>query len=100
LITEIELPEVVVPPGVVTMIGPVKLIMAGIVKTIWVLVALMMVAVTSLMVTVISERVVGKLAPVIVTVVPGGPLTGVKLVIVGGGLLPPPGLISHLEDKM
>jgi hypothetical protein len=78
LTTENEALEVTVP----TFIGPVKLAIDGTVKTICVLDALMTVATIPLIVT---ELVVAKLVPVIVTVEPGEPLAGVKPVIEGAG---------------
>ncbi len=79
--TTVKLPaEVAVPFGVVTLIGPAEALMAGTVITICVLVLPVTIAETPFTVTVPPVRFV----PVMVTVVPGGPLVGVKLLIVGG----------------
>jgi hypothetical protein len=90
LITENVAIDVTVPPGAVTLSGPVKLAMDGIVMVICVLDAMVTRAVTLLIVTVL---LLAKLVPVIVTAVPGGPLVGAMLVIVGGdvGVGPGPG---------
>ena len=71
---------VAVPPGVVTLSGPV---VAPVGTVAWIVVAEVTVklALTPLNVTVVAPV---KLVPLIVTLVPTGPLVGVKLVIVGG----------------
>src|SRR3989449_10232299 len=73
---------VAVPPGVVTPIGPV-VAPAG--TCAWMAVAEFTVkpgALTPLKVTAVAPL---KFVPLIATLVPAGPLVGVKLVIVGGG---------------
>jgi hypothetical protein len=80
-VTVNELVEVAVPPEVVTLMGPVELLMAGTIMTICALDVLVTVAETPFTLTVLP---VVKFVPVMVTVVPGGPLVGVKPVIVGG----------------
>src|SRR5258706_4068777 len=69
-----------VPPGVVTLIGPV-VAPAGTVAVIEVAELTVKVAPTPLTVTALAPV---KLVPVIVTLVPTGPLVGAKLVMVGG----------------
>ena len=70
---------VAVPPGVVTLSGPV---VAPVGTAAWIVVAEVTVklALTPLNVTVVAPV---KFVPLIVTLVPTGPLVGVKLVIVG-----------------
>ena len=70
---------VAVPPGVVTLSGPV---VAPVGTVAWIVVAEVTVklALTPLNVTVVAPV---KFVPLIVTLVPTGPLVGVKLVIVG-----------------
>jgi len=70
---------VAVPPGVVTRSGPV---VAPVGTVAWIVVAEVTVklALTPLNVTVVAPV---KFVPLIVTLVPTGPLVGVKLVIVG-----------------
>ena len=82
-VTENEALDVTVPPGAVMINGPVKLAMEGMVITICVLDALTTGAVTPLSVTVLFAA---KFVPDMVTVVPGEPLVGVKLEIVGAGI--------------
>src|SRR5207244_2226465 len=74
-------PLVAVPPGVVTRIGPV-VAPAGTSARIEVAESTMKPALTVLKVTAVAPV---KLVPVIVTIVPAGPLVGEKLVIVGAG---------------
>src|SRR2546428_9456230 len=71
---------VAVPPGVVTPIAPV-VAPPGTVASIVVADLTMKVALTPLKVTAVASV---KFVPLIVTLVPTGPLVGVKLVIVGG----------------
>src|SRR2546425_1133382 len=71
---------VVVPPGVVTLSGPVVAPL-GTVAAIEVEELTVKLALVPLKVTAVAPV---KLVPVIVTLVPTGPLVGVKLVIVGG----------------
>src|SRR5437667_6955909 len=72
---------VAVPPGVVTRSGPV---VAPVGTVAWIVVAEVTVklALTPLNVTVVAPV---KFVPLIVTLVPTGPLVGAKLVIVGAG---------------
>jgi hypothetical protein len=72
---------VAVPPGVVTLSGPV-VAPAGTVAWIDVAEVTEKLALTVLNATVVAPA---KFAPLIVTLVPTGPLTGAKLAIVGGG---------------
>jgi len=74
---------VAVPPGVVTRIGPV-VAPAGASARIEVAESTMKPALTVLKLTAVVPV---KLVPVIVTAVPTGPLAGVKLAIVGAGVL-------------
>ena len=69
-----------VPPGVVTLSGPV---VAPVGTVAWIVVAEVTVklALTPLNATAVAPV---KFVPLIVTLVPTGPLVGVKLVIVGG----------------
>jgi hypothetical protein len=71
---------VAVPPGVVTLIGPV-VAPVGTVACIAVAELTTKLALTPLQVTAVAPV---KFVPLIVTLVPTGPLVGVKLVIVGG----------------
>src|SRR5205807_1025064 len=80
LTTVNELPLVAVPPGVVTLSGPV-VAPAGTVARIAVSEVTVKVALTPLNDTDVAPV---KLVPLIVTLVPTGPLVGVKLAIVGG----------------
>ena len=73
---------VAVPPGVVTLSGPV-VAPAGTVAWIAVAEVTVKLALTVLKVTAVAPV---KFVPLIVTLVPTGPLVGVKLVIVGGAL--------------
>jgi hypothetical protein len=100
LITVKLLALVAVPPGVVTPIGPVVALTG---TAAWIVVAEFTVkpALTPLNVTAVAPM---KLAPLTVTLVPTGPLAGVKLVIVGGLItvkLPalvavPPGVVTAM----
>src|SRR5207247_4393398 len=74
---------VAVPPGVVTRIGPV-VAPAGTSARIEVAESTMKPALTVLKVTAVAPV---RLVPVIVTMVPAGPLAGVKLAMVGAGVL-------------
>jgi hypothetical protein len=75
--------EVAMPPGVVTRIRPV-VAPAGTVAVTWVaLLTVKLLAATLLKLTVVAPV---KLVPVIVTTVPTGPVAGLKLVMVGGGI--------------
>ncbi len=74
---------VAVPSVTATVIGPV-VAPDGTSVTIVVAVLDVIVAVVPLNVTVLLDGAISKFVPVIVTVVPTGPLIGVKLVIVGG----------------
>lgn len=85
-VTEKLVLEITLPPEVLTVIGPVKMAIEGIVMTICVLDTLTTVASRPLIVTVTTA---GKLVPVIVTVAPGAPLVGAKLEIVGVAVPPP-----------
>src|SRR5439155_13482458 len=72
---------VAVPPGVLTLSGPV---VAPVGTVSWIVVSEVTVkgaALTPLNVTAVAPV---KFVPLIVTIVPSGPLVGVKLVIVGG----------------
>jgi len=71
---------VVVPPGVVTAMGPV-VAPVGTVAVIWVALLTVTVAFMPLNLTTVAAV---KLVPVITTEVPTGPLVGLKLIIVGG----------------
>ena len=73
---------VAVPPGVVTLSGPV-VAPAGTVASIAAAEVTVKLALTPLNVTAVAPV---KFVPLIVTLVPTGPLVGVKLVIVGGAL--------------
>jgi hypothetical protein len=85
LTTVNPLPLVAVPPGVVTRSGPV---VAPVGTVAWIAVAEVTVklALTALNVTAVAPV---KFVPLIVTLVPTGPLAGAKLVIVGAGVVPP-----------
>jgi hypothetical protein len=94
-----KLPALVaVPPGVVTLTGPV-VAPAGTIAWIAVSEATVKVAPTPLNATAVAPV---KLVPLIVTLVPTGPLVGAKLVIVGGGttlnalllVAVPPGVVT------
>src|SRR5438093_2848064 len=74
---------VAVPPGVVTLIGPVVAPL-GTVAVIWVLELEVMVAATPLKVTLVAPV---RLFPLMVTEVPTGPLVGVNELIVGGDVV-------------
>src|SRR5438094_7517787 len=80
LTTVNELALVAVPPGVVTLSGPV-VAPAGTVAWIAVAEVTVKVALTPLNVTEVAPL---SFVPLIVTLVPTGPLVGEKLVIVGG----------------
>src|SRR5437660_7792082 len=80
LTTVNELALVAVPPGVVTLTGPV-VAPAGTVARIAVSEVTVKVALTPLNDTDVAPL---KFVPLIVTLVPTGPLVGVKLAIVGG----------------
>src|SRR5437870_3450190 len=90
---------VAVPPGVVTRSGPV---VAPVGTVAWIVVAEFTVklALTPLNVTVVAPV---KFVPLIVTLVPTGPLVGAKLVIVGAGITVklfvliavPPGVVTR-----
>jgi hypothetical protein len=95
LITEINPLEVTVPEGEVTVIGPRKLPITGTENMICVLDALLTDIVMPLIVTVL---LVVKFVPVTVIAVPGEPIMGVKLVIVGTPTLPPPPLGELSQD--
>ena len=75
------LPLVAVPPGVVTLIGPVVAPL-GTLVVIWVSVTPLKVAAVPLKVTAVAPL---KWLPLMVTVVPTGPLLGLKELMVGGG---------------
>jgi len=81
-LTTVNTPVVVaVPPGVLTLSGPV---VAPVGTVSWIVVSEVTVkgaALTPLNVTAVAPV---KFVPLIVTIVPSGPLVGVKLVIVGG----------------
>jgi hypothetical protein len=83
LTTENEVLDVTIPPGAVTLNGPLKLAMGGMVMLIWVVEAMLTGAVTPLIVTVL---LVENCVPVMETAVPGDPLVGAKPVIDGAGV--------------
>src|SRR2546425_11220678 len=87
---------VAVPPGVVTLIDPVVAPL-GTLVVIWVSVTPLKAAAVPLKVTAVAPL---KWLPLIVTVVPTGPLVGLKELIVGGGavtvMLPPRGVVALL----
>src|SRR5207244_12931165 len=93
---------VAVPPGLVTPISPV-VVPAGTVVCMAVAEVTVKLALTVLNVTPVAPV---KLVPLMVTLVPTGPLAGVKLVIVGGLItvkLPalvavPPGVVTLIVD--
>jgi hypothetical protein len=81
--TYVKMGPVAVPSIVVTVTAPVVPV-AGAVAIISVAVALVITATPPLNLTVLSERVVLKCVPVIVTAVPAGPDTGLMVLMVGG----------------
>jgi len=93
---------VAVPPGVVTLSGPV--VAAGTIARIAVSEVTVKLALTVLNVTAVAPV---KFVPLIVMLVPTGPLVGVKLVMVGAGitvklfvlLAVPPGVVT-LRDPV
>ena len=92
-----------VPPGVVTLIGPVVAPLGTVAVIVVSEATVELVALTPLKVTAVAPV---KFVPLIVTVVmTGGPLVGMKLVIVGGGStanaivqIPEPELVSHQKS--
>jgi hypothetical protein len=80
---------VTVPLDVVIEIGP-EVAPTGTTATIWVVAALLTVAAVVLNATVLLAVEELKSDPVIVTDVPGGPLNGLKLVMLGPRAIPPP----------
>jgi hypothetical protein len=78
----VKLPvEVPVPDGVVTKIGPVVAVEETVAVICVELLTVKVVAGVPLKATAVAPE---KFVPVIVTIVPAGPLVGVKLVMVGG----------------
>jgi len=80
-LSTVKVELVVVPASVVTLTGPLVAV-AGTMAVIWPLETTAYPALTPLKATALVPV---RLAPEIVTVVPGAPLDGLKLEIVGGG---------------
>ena len=74
---------VAVPPGVVTLIGPVVAIAGTVAVSVVDSNTLKLIALAPLNITAVAPV---KSVPVMVTLVPTGPLVGAKLVMVGAGV--------------